>query len=165
MSNTIFKTAEAEEVISQIEELGAEIWNEHYIKIISQDQIDYMLKKFQSKESIKKQIEENYEYYLIKHNCENAGYTAILSKTNYMFLSKLYIKAEKRGLGIAKQTLNFIKEKCAEKNLKSIRLTVHKRNPSLEAYKKIGFKILEPIVTDIGNGYVMDDYNMEYTIN
>ena len=43
-----------------------------------------------------------------------------------------------------------------------ISLTVNKHNSnSIEAYKKMGFEIIRPMVTDIGSGYVMDDYYME----
>lgn len=165
MSNIVFKQVQTEEHIVQIEKLGEKIWNEHYINIISQDQIDYMLEKFQSKESIKKQIEKHYEYYLIKQNNENIGYIGMQPQEDKLFLSKLYIKAEKRGQGLGREAFNFIKGKCFEKNLKSIRLTVNKYNlSSIEVYKKIGFRILESVATSIGNGYIMDDYIMEYSL-
>ena len=49
------------ETLEQIEEtarLANEIWNGHYISIISQEQIDYMVQKFQSAEVIAEQIVE-----------------------------------------------------------------------------------------------------------
>ena len=48
---------------------------------------------------------------------------------------------------------------------KSIYLTVNKYNtPSYEIYLHLGFKVIDAVVNDIGNGYVMDDYIMEYTL-
>ena len=35
---------------------------------------------------------------------------------------------------------------------------------TIEAYKKWGFTIIDSVVTDIGNGFVMDDYIMEYKL-
>jgi hypothetical protein len=32
-------------------------------------------------------------------------------------------------------------------------------------YKKLGFGIVEGIVTDIGNGFVMDDYKMRLDLD
>jgi hypothetical protein len=32
------------------------------------------------------------------------------------------------------------------------------------AYQKIGFEIIEELVIDIGNGFIMDDYKMEKSI-
>ena len=35
---------------------------------------------------------------------------------------------------------------------------------AVHIYKKWGFKKVDEDVTDIGNGYVMDDYILEYTL-
>ena len=52
-------------------------------------------------------------------------------------------------------------ENCYNK----IRLTVNKYNQyTIDAYNKWGFKTVDSVVTDIGNGFVMDDYIMEYEI-
>ena len=41
-------------------------------------------------------------------------------------------------------------------------LTVNKGNDlGIRAYKGTGFQIVEAVVTDIGEGFVMDDYVME----
>jgi RimJ/RimL family protein N-acetyltransferase len=40
-------------------------------------------------------------------------------------------------------------------------LSVNKRNTkAITAYKRNGFAIVESVVTDIGGGFVMDDYVM-----
>ena len=50
--------------------------------------------------------------------------------------------------------------------LQKIYLTVNKGNtPSYEIYLHLGFKVIDSVVNDIGQGYVMDDYIMEYTLN
>ena len=55
--------------------------------------------------------------------------------------------------------LNKIKELA---NRKPIRLTVNKYNKnSIAAYRKWGFKIIDSVVTDIGSGFVMDDFIMQ----
>jgi len=46
----------------------------------------------------------------------------------------------------------------------TIWLTVNKHNPTVDIYHKCGFVITEEIVTDIGNGFVMDDYVMEMSV-
>ena len=49
---------------------------------------------------------------------------------------------------------------------KKIYLTVNKGNtPSYQIYLHLGFKVIDSVVNDIGHGYVMDDYIMEYTID
>ena len=146
----------------QIEILAKEIWNEHYIKILSKEQIDYMLQNFQSQKAIENQIKDGYNYFVMKIDGKIMGYTGIVFQEEKMFLSKLYIKKEARNKGVGKTTLEFLKNLCREKGYNKIYLTVNKYNTdSINAYKKMNFKIIDSVVSDIGNGYVMDDYIME----
>ncbi len=88
-----------------------------------------------------------------------AGYFGVSDKKDYLFLSKLYIKKEFRHQGIGAKAFDEIKKIA---NGKPIRLTVNKYNTNtINAYKKWGFKTIDAVVTDIGNGFVMDDYIME----
>lgn len=41
-------TVDSDDKICQLEKLAKEIWNQHFVPIIGQDQVDYMLNKFQS---------------------------------------------------------------------------------------------------------------------
>jgi len=44
-------------------------------------------------------------------------------------------------------------------------LTVNKNNTdAIAAYKKIGFRMSDLIKIDIGNGFFMDDFVMEYIV-
>jgi diamine N-acetyltransferase len=36
---------------------------------------------------------------------------------------------------------------------------------TIKTYEKIGFKNLGPVVQDIGNGFVMDDFKMEKIVS
>ena len=57
-----------------------------------------------------------------------------------------------------------IKEIADNFGYAKIRLTVNKNNKhTIDAYLKYRFTIIAQDVTDIGNGFVMDDYIMEYT--
>ena len=45
-----------------------------------------------------------------------------------------------------------------------IQLTVNKKiSDSIAFYKKVGVNIVDSAVMDIGNGFVMDDYVMEFS--
>lgn len=158
-----FINIKSEEEIKTLANLASEIWREYWTIILSQKQIDYMLEKFQSEVAIKNQIEsERYVYNILKDNANIIGYFGIAPKENYLFLSKLYIKKEFRNLGCGRLAFNKIKQISLQLNRKSIRLTVNKNNiNTIEAYKKWGFKTIDSVVTDIGSGFVMDDYIME----
>lgn len=152
--------------IRDLAQLTSEIWHEYWVEILSPQQIDYMVEKFQSEEAITKQIaEENYTYFYIEQDNNIAGYIGLSKKEDYLFLSKLYIKKDFRHQGIGTQVFEFIKDFALKNNYKRIILTVNKYNSNtINAYNKWGFKEIDSVVTDIGNGFVMDDYIMEYSL-
>ncbi|MBU1109922.1 MAG: GNAT family N-acetyltransferase [Candidatus Riflebacteria bacterium] len=141
-------------------ELADKIWREHYTPIIGTAQVDYMITKFQSPDAIRAQIDQNeLTYYLLYSDREPAGYFAIQVKTEEVFLSKLYVKSSLRKRGLAAKALGFIKNVAADNCLRRISLTINKNNSaSLAAYERLGFKNEKAVVTDIGNGFVMDDF-------
>ena len=56
-------------------------------------------------------------------------------------------------------------QKLAKPHGFQIHFVAHTSKPEeMEQYKKWGFKKVDEDVTDIGNGYVMDDYILEYTL-
>lgn len=147
--------------------MAREIWVEHYTPIIGAAQVEYMLNKFQSAQVILNDISSNgYRYFIAYDNQKQAGYCAIKADSDVggLFLSKLYIRKEYRGHGISRLMLNKLIAISKKNNLDYIWLTVNKHNSSVDIYKKLGFRIVEEIVTDIGDGYVMDDYRMKLTI-
>lgn len=152
--------------ITKLANLASEIWHEYWVEILTPEQIDYMVENFQSEKSISNQIKnENYIYFFINVDNENAGYIGLSKKQDHMFLSKLYIKKEFRHKGLGTKAFDFIKNFAKENNYKNIILTVNKYNTNtINAYKKWQFKEIDSVVTDIGNGFVMDDYIMEYCI-
>lgn len=162
------KSVEANDVDSLriINDLANSIWREHYIVIIGTEQVEYMLNKFQSVHSISNQIkEEGYKYYLLSFRDDFAGYIGIKVEDDALFLSKLYVDKKYRNKGIAKKGIEFLMNFCIENNLKKIWLTVNKYNSSsISVYNKLGFLITNQQVSDIGGGFVMDDYIMEKKI-
>jgi len=152
--------------IKQLAELASEIWHEYWTGKMSDSQIDYMLDRFQSEKAMINQINnENYTYFYILCDNQKAGYTALSDKQDFLFLSKIYIKKEYRHKGIGTKAFDFIRQYAAMKNHNKIRLTVKKDNQnSVNAYIKWGFKTVDSVVTDIENGFVMDDYIMEFSL-
>lgn len=149
-----------EKQIRELANFASQIWHEYWTCILSSEQIDYMVDKFQSENAIRNQIkDENYTYYFIVSDGVKAGYAGISDKKDYLFLSKLYISKDYRHKGLGRQAFEKIKDMGFDK----IRLTVNKYNKNtIDAYLKYGFKIVDSVVTDIGSGFVMDDYIMEY---
>ena len=151
----------AAEVVSHLAHV---IWIECYKPILGIEQINYMLDMFQAPNVIMEDIEtKGYQYYLILDDNEAIGYIAFKfePEKRTVLLSKIYVLQNYRGRGFGALAIEFIKSLALSKGCESIWLTVNKHNPrSIAAYDALGFRTIKSIVTDIGNGFVMDDYLM-----
>lgn len=153
--------------LRQIAELADEIWHECFVGIISNGQIDYMVEKFQSLGAMTEQIEnQNYCYFAVREDGELCGYIGVKPEDDdRFFLSKLYLRKNSRGKGIASLMLAKVFGEARKIGKKRVYLTVNKHNDhAVEVYRKTGFVTVDTAVTDIGNNYVMDDFIMEYKL-
>lgn len=84
-----------------------------------------------------------------------------IDNTEEMQLYKLYIHPcfQREGYGTA--FLQYLQKEAAENGYKHLILAVNKNNvKAISAYSKNGYVIRESKITDIGNGFFMDDYIM-----
>lgn len=157
----MFQSIKTDQEINRVAVLADQIWRDHYTPIIGADQVDYMLDQFQSFDPIKTQIKNGMSYYLAIVDGKDCGYCAVEPRNQTLFLSKIYVKKSKRGTGIGRKMFQFIENIAQDKGCQEIELTVNKYNQhTIEIYQKSGFIIVESVVFDIGNGFVMDDYRM-----
>lgn len=160
-----FNIATTRNQFEAIAQLANIIWREHYIPIIGLEQVDYMVKNFQSAEAMYSQYLDGYAYFMIIHDNQFVGYISIKKEEESLFLSKIYVSKDYRGKKIGKSAMNFCEEKALEMHCKSITLGVNRFNvKSIAAYQAMGFKITGEMITDIGHGFIMDDYKMEKLI-
>jgi diamine N-acetyltransferase len=165
---TGFQAVHSQEQIADVVRLAREIWQEHYLPIIGLKQVDYMLEKFQSKRAVTEQLGESYEYYLVSHHGQSAGYVAVVPDRSgsTLMISKLYVRKPDRGHGLGKKTLQFVENLCQQRGITMMWLTVNKNNArSIEWYSRMGFRNAGPTVQDIGGGFIMDDFRLEKTID
>ena len=144
--------------------LAHKVWNHHYVPIIGQEQVDYMLEKIQSEKAITNQIDTDYEYYLLYDDDKAIGYLGLRPNLpeEKLMISKIYVDHTIRGKGYGYQLLEFTKQLCTDRSIATIWLTVNRHNTNtINWYKKRGFKITEEKQFDIGKGYIMDDYVLE----
>ncbi len=156
------KKASNKDQLNTIENLAYEIWSQHYTPIIGKQQVDYMLGKFQSVEAMTEQIKKGFLYFLILNNNVPVGYMSVDILSETLFLSKFYVTEAERGKGYGRTMITYLETFAKEKNLNKISLTVNKYNTgSIKMYEKVGFVISGTVVKDIGEGFIMDDYQME----
>ena len=151
--------------IPLIQDVASQSWRKHYPGILSNEQIEYMLEQMYSETELKNHFENpNYHYYLLS---DDENFLGIMGFENHYQkdttkLHRIYLLEEAKGKGVGKFAINFLKNQAKESGDQRIILNVNKQNPSYYFYVSQGFKVYEEGVFEIGNGYVMDDYLMEY---
>ena len=151
---------------AELAQLIDRLWHSAYDGLLGPDQVAYMTQKFQSVPAIEEQIRsDNYLYFFLEKEGARIGYCALHPEAEKLFLSKLYLTEEERGRGIGQKALAAVAEIAAERGLQAVYLTVNTGNArAVRAYEKFGFTRTDHTVTDIGSGFVMDDYIYEYRI-
>ncbi len=126
-----------------------------------------MLRTFQTASAIAEQIGEGAVYYLLLCGDDPAGYLAYVKQRDGqgLQLSKLYVRRDRRGVGLGRAGLDLVRQDCLRMGLDRIWLTVNKYNSaSISWYRHMGFEYAGSQVADIGGGFVMDDYILEKRI-
>lgn len=166
MSRLSYRRIQSEADILAVSRLAHEIWREHYKTLLTPDKLEYMLEKMLLPDPIRAQIAAGYIYSFVLLHHRPVGFIAYRpdDPAGKMFVSKIYLRREERGKGYFRQILAHLCSEAATAGQKSLWLTVARTNPSQEAYKAVGFVITEEKDTDIGGGYQMLDYVMEYTL-
>ena len=162
-----FKRVDSVESIAEVAGLALEIWQEYYVPIVGQKQVDYMLEQFQSERAVAAQLAQSFEYYLVCQNRGNAGYFAVVpdAEKAALMLSKIYVRKSERGHGLGKKILEFIEDLGQKRGIKMLWLTVNKNNAdSIAWYSLMGFRNAGAVIQNIGGGFVMDDFRMEKTL-
>lgn len=154
------KVAEQKD-LTTVSKLARVIWNHHYVPIIGQEQVNYMLDKMYNDESLIEQLnKKKHVFYLINEGDVSLGFISVSSENKAdFFLHKFYIDQQKSNVGIGTKALLLLIETV---NPKSLMLTVNRQNfKSINFYFKNGFKINRVEDFDIGDGYLMNDFVMD----
>ena len=154
-----------EKDIPTIQNLAKESWKSAYANILEQKQLDYMLDLMYSKETLQSHFENpDYHYYLINEDEVFLGFIGFEchNESETTKLHRIYFLKEAQGKGLGKKALEFVKTETEKSGDKRLTLTVNKNNSAKNFYESQGFKVYDEAIFDIGNGYVMDDYLMEF---
>lgn len=147
---------------SVIRSLAENTWPEAYSKIISQEQILYMLDMIYSDDALLEQMQKGHQFYLAEFNDQPIGFASVSEEgIDGCKLNKLYILPTIQKSGAGKVLLQEVIEFTKRKHHSRLFLQVNKQNPAKDFYTRMGFTIAEEVKLDIGNGFFMDDYIME----
>ncbi|KFF73755.1 GCN5 family acetyltransferase [Chryseobacterium sp. P1-3] len=159
-----------EKDIPLIQDLARRSWKSAYAEILSEEQMEYMLSGMYSDTEITTHLRSpDYHYYLIRDEDKDSYEGFIGYQHNYeektTKLHRIYLVPESKGKGLGKEALLFLNRKVSESGNKRIILNVNKHNSARKFYESQGYRVYDEGVFDIGNGFVMDDYLMEFLIH
>ena len=167
----ILQPVETDADVERLAELAREIWFEYWPAHIGEAQTRYMVERFQTADAIRRDMAGcAYEYWFVLAPDDGrvVGYTGghVELETGRFFISKVYLRACERGRHFASGVIAFYQNLCRERGLRAMYLTVNKGNVlGIRAYKGKGFEVIDAVETDIGQGFVMDDYIMEKRVD
>jgi GNAT superfamily N-acetyltransferase len=145
-----------------IQEIAEKAWRPTYEHILTEEQTVFMLNLMYHSETLENQINGKITYFVIEDHQKKLGYFAVENlNDNQVKLHKLYLDPTKKQMGLGSKIIEFIKNWTLKNKRNYIILNVNKYNSAVQFYHKMGFNIIEEMILDIGNGYVMDDYVMQ----
>lgn len=151
--------------IALIKKLADESWRAAYTEILGKEQIDYMLNLMYSDEVLQEHLHNpKFPYYIISDEEKEVGFVGFEydAEGDTTKLHRLYLIPSAKGKGLGKEAIDWVKKEMQKYGNKRLILTVNKNNTAKYMYEKQGFRTYEEAIFDIGNGYVMDDYLMEW---
>jgi len=146
-----------------IRKIAFETWPNAYGKIVTQEQLDYMLDKIYAIDSLQQQQENLGHRFIVAVDENNAAigfasFSTYENQNNHHRLHKLYVLPNQQQKGIGKLLLESIYIEIRKKGNGSIELNVNRYNNALVFYQKLGYEILKEEDIDIGEGFFMNDY-------
>lgn len=151
-----------------ISDLAHEIWPECYRSILTSAQIEYMLQRFYSPESLAEQLAQGQIFHVVELSRDGekkvVGYVAYtpLDFVHGLFhLDKIYLKHSARGSGVGAAVLDGVISMIESLGARTLTLEVNRLNSvAINFYFKMGFQIDNYRDLDIGNGFWMNDFVM-----
>ena len=154
----------AGEHLPAIAKLAGVIWRQHYPGIISPAQIEYMLAKMYSLDTLREELrsrEIRFERLLVDGRLAGFASYGPATDPGVMKLHKCYLLPALHGCGYGSRLLQYCEQAARQLGARRLILAVNKHNTkAVAAYQRNGFVIVESVITDFGAGFVMDDYIM-----
>jgi diamine N-acetyltransferase len=153
-----------EDHLPALAELAGVIWRQHYPGIISPEQIDYMLGKMYSLETLREEMcAKGIRFWRLVVEGRFVGFATVgpMPEPGVMKLHKCYLLPEMHGRGYGGLLLQHCEREVRQLGMWRMILAVNKQNAkAIRAYHRNGFTVIESVITDFGSSFVMDDYIM-----
>lgn len=160
-----------------ITEIAHETWPVAYRNIITPPQMTYMLDMMYSPQAIAEQVAQGHVFHLLLQ--EEASVSDYASTNTKRFrpvayvshqldyepgktkIHKLYARPQVQGEGYGRAMVEHVAALARKSGQHTVRLDVNYQNKALGFYEHLGFQKILRRNTEIGHGYLMEDWVME----
>lgn len=150
--------------VAELITLARRIWNVHYPGIIGQAQVDYMLAQRYTVERLQQELAlPEIRWELARQAGQLLGFAATihLPEARELKLDKLYVASEAQGRGVGRALVASALAQAQALACGALVLAANKNNAAaIAVYRRFGFVVRAEAKTDIGAGFVMDDFIM-----
>ena len=153
--------------LSFVRDLAYSVWPVSYALIITEHQINYMLDAMYSTKKLEEDFDAGQQFYGCFKKEKLIGFITFENNhpgTRQMKIHKLYVDTLSTKKGIGNTLVDCAKDYAKKTYMNEIVLNVNRKNPAITFYQKIDFIIDRAEIFDIGEGFIMDDYIMKYTL-
>lgn len=151
-----------------IQEIAYITWPETFGKILSKEQIAYMLGMMYDDASLRSQITDRGHVFLLA-NVDGVFGGFASYELNYKGeltakLHKIYIRPDMQGKNVGKALMAEVAGIARKAGMQYLTLNVNRGNNAVGFYQRYGFEKTGEEDIDIGNGYFMNDAIMQMTL-
>ncbi len=166
-----------------VRQIAHATWPATFGNILSGAQIDYMLRMMYSRSALEEQVAKGHVFHLLvegqRGNQNGNPNPAYLNTTTTRFtpvayvsheidylpgttkIHKLYALPAVQGRGYGKALIEKVAIIARSAGQQKLRLDVNYQNEAVGFYEHLGFGKVGRFDTEIGNGYLMEDWIME----
>ena len=149
-----------------VRELALIIWPKCYRNIIGPDRVDGMLAALYSVDALEREmLEDGHVFWVARYGPLDVGYASAYKDNGRLWLKKLYVRDDHRGLGLGKLLIETaVGHFAAPEPANDMALFVNRDNrPAIDYYLRSGFQVEAEVPVQMGP-YAFTDFIMQRTL-
>ena len=167
MSSIKIRQASAQD-IPLVHRLAKQVFFSTYEPLQPKEKVAYLFSIMYSEAALTEQMEKKNHVFLLVEDVSGylgyASYELNYKESGKIKIHKIYVMPNAQGKGVGREIIDSIADIASHNKVEILVLDVYRHNPAIHFYEKLGFKKVGEQVTEVGNGFVMDDFVMEMDV-
>ena len=135
-----------------VRELALIIWPKCYRNIIGPDRVDAMLAVLYATEALEREmLDHGHIFWVVRYGDLDVGYASAYRDGERLWLKKLYVRDDHRGLGLGKALIDAALAHFEALEIQDMALYVNRDNtPAINYYLRSGFQVEAEVPVTMG---------------